>query len=291
MEQGDPELTRSERLALRLGRLCNENVLPKRLQQAWLENVSRHWIRTTVSRRSLVEGMDILMNLDPDRGVVVAANHRSFFDQWVAMLAIKDVKVPWAKDLFFPVRSNFFYDSALGVIINFFVGGGVMYPPIYRDRSKDALNKDALERLRRVLERPGVLVGVHPEGTRGKGPDPYEMLPAQPGIGEIILKGKPIVIPLFINGLSNDIVSDTRFNYTDEARRQNPCILVFGEPVDYSEYANKKPRVALYKRTSDKVLAAIVELTETEKQLRAACNNGDIPDDDHRWLPNLKHHY
>lgn len=290
MSEGTPEfeLTRSERVALRLGRLANENRLPKAMQKAWLDRISKPWIRATVSRRSLIHGLDMLRELDPDRGVLLAANHRSFFDQWVASLALKDTRIPWVRDMYFPVRSNFFYDSALGVVINFVVGGGAMYPPIYRDRAKNALNRDAIERLREVLTRPGVMVGVHPEGTRGKGPDPYELLPAQPGIGEIILKGKPIVIPLFINGLSNDIVSDTRFNYTDRARRENPCILAFGEPVDYSEFASKKPRVALYKRTSDKVLQAIRDASEIEKQLRAACLAGEVPDDDPRWLPNAR---
>ena len=51
---------------------------------------------------------------------------------------------------------------------------------------------------------------MHPEGTRGKGPDPYEFLPAQPGVGKLALVAQPIVIPAFILGLGNNIVEDIR---------------------------------------------------------------------------------
>mgnify|MGYP001480307136 CR=1 FL=1 len=36
-------------------------------------------------------------------------------------------------------------------------------------------------------DQPGTVVGLHPEGTRGKGPDPYTFLPAQPGVGKLAL--------------------------------------------------------------------------------------------------------
>ena len=60
---------------------------------------------------------------------------------------------------------------------------------------------------------------MHPEGTRGKGPDPYELLPAQPGVGKLALVGKPVVIPAFILGLGNDIVEDVRLNFTQGRAR------------------------------------------------------------------------
>jgi len=60
-----------------------------------------------------------------------------------------------------------------------------MYPPIFRERSRAALNLVGLDELAWLLRRGGTFLGIHPEGTRGKGDDPYTLLPAQPGVGRI----------------------------------------------------------------------------------------------------------
>ncbi|MEM9489804.1 MAG: hypothetical protein AAGC55_11700, partial [Myxococcota bacterium] len=80
-------------------------------------------------------------------------------------------------------------------------------------------------------------------------------------------------------------IRDTR---RDNARRDYPIILVVGEPLDYSEYTAKKPRVALYKRCADKLRAVITKLGERERELRAACARGEIADSDPNWLPNRR---
>ncbi len=86
--------------------------------------------------------------------------------------------VPWAKHLYFPVRSNFFHDQPLGVVVNAVVAGGAMYPPIFRQAERRALNDDALDRMVEIVRRPGNVLGMHPEGTR-QGPRPRH-LPARP---------------------------------------------------------------------------------------------------------------
>jgi len=282
-----PPLTRVERLALAVGRATNESERAKRLQVAYLARITKTWVGPIVRRRTYVEGFDWIREAHPDRGVLQAGNHRSFFDQYLAMLVHYSVGVPWLERIYFPVRSNFFYEHPLGVAINLAIGAGTMYPPIFRDRAKTDLNKDSIERVIRFLRTPGSLVGVHPEGTRGKGPDPYELLPAQPGIGQMVLQAHPIVIPFFINGLSNDLVADVRANYRSDIRRTRPVIMVFGKPVDYADLAAPKPRAALYKRCADRVLDAIRALGERERELRAACLAGDIDDQDPGWLDNM----
>ena len=139
-----------------------------------------------------------------------------------------------------------------------------------------------------MLEQPGTLVGMHPEGTRGKGPDPYELLRAQPGIGQVVLRAKPIVMPVFINGVQNDFLFESFRNYKPGMRKERPVIIVFGEPMDYSEFTAKKPRVALYKKCADRIREEILKLTEREKQIRAACAAGAISDDDPNWLSNRR---
>jgi len=280
----EDQLSRFERWAVTLGRFTNERPVPKRLQERFLRYVTYSWVRPTLARRMLVDGLDRVAALRPDRGVLLVANHRSFFDQYALLLALYARRVAWIERMYFPVRANFFYEHPLGVLVNFAIGAGSMYPPIFRQSERSALNDDALDRVIKFLREPGTLVGVHPEGTRGKGPDPYQFLPAQPGIGKMALLAQPIVIPCFINGLSNNFVSDVKINYQPAARRQQPCIAVFGAPLDYGDLMASKPRPALYKKTSDRFMAAIAALSVRERELRAACQRGEVPDDHPGWL-------
>jgi 1-acyl-sn-glycerol-3-phosphate acyltransferase len=283
---GSAELTRVERFALELGRLANETVLGKALQENFLRRVSYIWVRAGLARRTFVEGLEDVISLDPDRGVLLASNHRSFFDQYATMLGVWMGPTPWARRLYFPVRSNFFYDKPLGVLVNYIVGAGAMYPPMFRQASRLERNKGSVEKLAQFLAEPGSIVGVHPEGTRGKGPDPYQLLPAMPGIGQIALRAKPIVIPAFINGLSNDFVGDFRANFRSDIRRERPVICVYGPPVDYDDLLAQKPRPALYKKCADRFRDAIIELSHRERELRALANAGGIADDHPGWLTN-----
>jgi 1-acyl-sn-glycerol-3-phosphate acyltransferase len=134
-----------------------------------------------------------------------------------------------------------------------------------------------------ALQLPGTLVGMHPEGTRGKGDDPYDLLPAQPGIGQMILAAKPIVIPLFVNGLDNDLVGVIRRTYSPDIRRREPITLVWGPPVDYSDFLGQKPRAALYKRVADRVRDAIGQLGQRERELRGEILAGER-DHGPNWL-------
>lgn len=282
-------LTRIERIAVRLARAANETELGVQVQDKFLRSFTYSLVRACLGNRTLFEGLDDVIALNPDRGVVFATNHRSFFDQFAVLLGLYLTGTPWCKTIRFPVRSNFFYERPLGMVINHGIAGGVMYPPIFRQAERASFNKDAIDRLIKLLAEPGVVIGVHPEGTRGKGPDPYEMLPAQPGIGQIALNAKPIVLPVFIQGLSNNFAGDVRDNYKPGIRRERPIIVVMGKPVDYSALTTSKPRVTLYKKCADLIRAKILELAPRERELRAQCVAGEISDDDPRWVVNRPH--
>jgi len=282
--QKDAPLSRMERFALKFGELANEDPRGKWLQSRFLRGVSYIWVRASLANRMFVEGLDDLIALRPDAGVMLVANHRSFFDQYAMLLACYMGPVPWARHLYFPVRSNFFYDQPLGVVVNGLVAAGAMYPPIYRQAERRALNDDALDKMVELLRKPGTVLGMHPEGTRGKGPDPYTFLPAQPGVGKVALLAQPIVIPAFIHGLGNSIVEDIKWNFGKEARREHAVITVFGAPIDYRDLTAEKPRPTLYKRTADRFMAEIKKLAEREKEIRAELLAGQISEDDSRWL-------
>ena len=282
--KGQLALTRSERAILALGRFINERPVTKRLQQTWLTSFNQTWVRYAIGRRVFAENMEWLVHDPGVDGVVLCLNHRSYFDAYITLFALFEVGTRWPKRMLFPVRSNFFYERPLGAVVNLILGGGALYPPIFRDTSKAELNRDAIDRLVKFLSQPGSLVGLHPEGTRNKGDDPYDMLPAQPGIGQIVLQARPLVVPAFISGLSNSYLEDITSTYRRDIRRDNPVIIVFGEPLDYADLAAQKPRAALYKRMSDRIRDAILALGQREKVLRAQCTRGEISDADSRWV-------
>ncbi|MEP6860087.1 MAG: lysophospholipid acyltransferase family protein [Deltaproteobacteria bacterium] len=279
-----------ERFALRFAELANNDDRGKWMQTRWLRGISYAWVRAVIAQRILTDGLDEARALRPETGVMVVSNHRSFFDQYIMMLACFMGKVDWAKHLYFPVRANFFYDRPLGVVVNAAIAGGAMYPPIYRQADRRVLNDAALDKMVEIVQTPGNVVGMHPEGTRGKGPDPYQFLPAQPGVGKLALVGKPMVIPTFILGLGNNIAMDIAQNFSKLARRDHAVIIVFGKPVDYSDLAAEKPRPTLYKKCADRFMTAIKALSDRQRELRAQINAGAISDDDPRWLNNQPHH-
>jgi 1-acyl-sn-glycerol-3-phosphate acyltransferase len=288
MADEESPFSRIERAATWLGERANRTRSGKRLQSGFLRGFSMRWVRFVLERRMLVEGLAELADLEPPRGVLLVSNHRSFFDQYAALMAVLTYGARWGHSLNFPVRSEFFYDQPIGLFLNYFVAGGAMYPPIYRDAQRQALNSQSLETIVELLDRPGNLVGVHPEGTRGKGPDPYDLLPAQPGVGKMALRARPTVIPLFINGLSNDFVADVRANFQPISRREFPLIVVFGQPIEYADLLDEKPRPTLYKKAADRFMGVVRELGKREKELRAQCERGELPYDDLRWLTTFR---
>ncbi len=281
-----PELSILERASIRIGAFANRGSLSKRAQRFYHYYVSRSWVMEAVGRRVYVDGIDRVLNLNPDRGVMMAANHRSFYDQWINVLGLfeKGGADFWGRNLYFPVRSNFFYDSPAGMLVNTMIGAWTMFPPIFRQLEKSVLNRDALDKITAFLADPHTIVGVHPEGTRGKGPDPYEILSAQPGIGRMILQAKPIVIPFFINGVGNSPTEVLKTTQTRGARRTHPIIVVYGEPIDYSDLADKTPRPVLYLKASKRVRKAIIKLIPREQELRQMAADGKLPDSAPGWL-------
>jgi len=276
-------LTRMERASLAITRFTNERPGLKRLQKPYHRYFTQQWVNMVIGRRVFVDNADKMLGLGPDRGVLLCSNHRSFFDMYITMLALFRMRCDWIERIYFPVRSNFFYETPIGLFMNYAIGGSTMYPPIFRDRSKSAFNDDALARIARFLGERGTVVGVHPEGTRNKTDDPYTLLPAQPGIGQMALQGKPIIVPMFINGVSNDFFADVKLAWQRDTHLTAPIIMTFGDPLEYSELTAKKPRLALYKRCADKINAAITELGQRERALRAQILAREL-DHDPRWF-------
>jgi 1-acyl-sn-glycerol-3-phosphate acyltransferase len=252
-----------EQLTLDVCRSINERPGLKRAQRLFLQHVGSRWVGACVSNLLQVHGIDRLRALRPEKGVILCANHRTFFDLYVVASIMYKANLPWNQKHFYPVRSNYFYETWTGLSINLLVGGGSMYPPIFRDSDKAEHTKASVERVIELLNKPGVVVGLHPEGKRGTGADPYQLLPAQPGIGQIAHQSGAPVVPIWIRGLRSNFTDQVRDNF--DAEGSEAIVVEFGEPVELDEYLEKKGRVAVYKRMSDHILADIKALGEIDR--------------------------
>jgi hypothetical protein len=74
------------------------------------------------------------------------------------------------------------------------------------------------------------------------------------------------VIPVFINGLVNDLPKQIAGNFT---RRGTPIIINFGAPIDFQGMLEEAPSPRLHRRISEHALTQIRQLGEEERALRA----------------------
>ena len=127
---------------------------------------------------------------------------------------------------------------------------------------------------------------LHRTSASGQDGTPAPTAPQRPV--RVLSPRFSIVIPLFINGLSNDFVGDCIDTYRPGIKRKKPIVIVFGEPVDFSEFYGQKPRAALYKRVADRARDAILVCAAREKALRAQIVDGIVPDESPGWLYNME---
>ena len=260
-----------ERLAFRVMRWANVG------GGAGLGLFWQHWILEPIFglilfRRLSVHGLARLEGIPPDASVLLVANHRTFFDLFVlGWVLVRTWRKRWRTS--FPVRANFFYENPFGLLICLLLSGGSMFPPFFRKQRSKAYNRYSLSLALDKLRGPRNLVGFHPEGTRNKGPDPYQLLPAQPGAGELALKSRPVVVvPAFITGLSNKLFREIASN----VRGRDPIVAIYGEPIDLSAFP-AETRLTHHKKCADLFCDRISALMPEEKRLRAELTSGIRP--------------
>jgi 1-acyl-sn-glycerol-3-phosphate acyltransferase len=224
------------------------------------------WIDICTYNLMQIYGLENVKALQPDRPLVLVANHRSFFDMYVVS-AMLYKHTSWPRSLYFPVRGRFFYQSFLGMFVNLVMGWWAMYPPLFYDAQKRTFDQYSIRRLNQLAQgEAGTVIGFHPEGTRNKTADPYAFLPAQPGVGKLIKETQPLVLPVFIAGLRQDrLFKQVLGNWTG-----GPKIRIhFGNYLELTEFYAMKNHVRTYKAIADHVMAAVGELAERDRQLYA----------------------
>ena len=247
-----------EKIGFRLTDRMNKGWV-KRLMTFFQRHLGSLWIQLATYNLMQVEGLGNFERTTPDKPVLIVANHRSFFDMYVisAMLFRRTQR---RMTLFFPVRAKFFYTSPLGWLVNFLMGWFAMYPPFFReerDAEKREFDKFSLRRLIDLCANgKHHVIGFHPEGKRNFNQNPGEFLPAQPGVGKIIMAAKPQVVPVFVTGLGNDLFKQVLGNW----RGGEKITVRFGAPLDLSEFYEKRDSLRTHKEIADFLMQKIGEL-------------------------------
>ncbi len=205
--------------------------------------------------------------IDPNRGLLIVANHRTFYDQFIIAARLFSLYGPH-HNIYFPVRSNYFYDNPMGLLINMALAMSAMYPPIVRDRRRLRWNSVATDIMVDLLKNPANMVGFHPEGTRNRGPDPYKLLPAKPGAGEIIYRANPNVLPVFVQGFPDSFRELFRDSRKKRAPADRTVHMVMGEPIDFSTERQLEPSRKTYLQISKRLMDAIEALSRKERDIR-----------------------
>src|SRR5258708_11230809 len=166
-----------ERFAFRLCTRMNQGSW-KRFWTGCQKVFGAGWIHLSTYNLMNLYGLEHIEAASHDRPILLVANHRSFFDMYTVSTALfRNTK--WRKQLFFPVRGRFFYQSPLGLFVNLVMGWWSMYPPFFaagdhpvpEKRDFDKYSFRALTELCR--EGRGNVIGFHSEGTRNKTDYPY----------------------------------------------------------------------------------------------------------------------
>lgn len=258
--------TRTEKVVHGVARTVNRRAVYKRWSHGFLRTFGTAWVR--FCSRNLVElnNVEILQKLAPERGVLLASNHRNYADMYL-LSSIVLPRCRWIQRMYFPVRAEFFYDRIAGLFVNAFFSGMSMYPPVHRQASRRGLNRDSVSFLVNELRRPGTLVGMHPEGRRGKTDDPYVLLPAQPGLGEIVHRAQPVVIPVFINGVPGNLLTGLWGNFRT-GRTPVTITITFGEPMAFDAERESPPGARTSLRIAQAIRAEIERLGAQDRVLR-----------------------
>jgi 1-acyl-sn-glycerol-3-phosphate acyltransferase len=269
-------LSTMERFGFRLTHLMNQGFL-KRLMTFGQRHLGSLWIKIATYNLMNVFGLENIEKTDFNRPLLLVANHRSFFDMYVvSSVMFRQTKHPMI--LYFPVRAKFFYDNPLGWFVNLVMGWFSMYPPFFREAGevrKREFDKFSLRKLVDLAsDGKGTVIGFHPEGKRNLTDNPYEFLPAQPGIGAVIMKAHPQVVPVFIAGLRTGYI-DGQKQFMGDLPKQilgnwtggEKVRIWFGEPLDLSAFYEKGDRIRTHKEIADFLMTKIRELGEKDKEI------------------------
>lgn len=225
-----------ERLSVPALEYFNGSPRLKRGVHGVIGQFNARWITWTTGVSWQIHGFERIERLTAPRGVILVANHLSFFDMYIAS-ALLVTRTELMQQLCFPVRKNYHYDSPTGPLLNIGMSAGAMWPPVFREAERRTLNHVGLQQMAEFLNRRGAAIGIHPEGTRNRGRDPYASLPFKPGLGRLVQVCDPevVILPYFIIGLGNNFAWEVGRRFRPEGRRGPTIRVRFAEPIKAGE--------------------------------------------------------
>ncbi len=150
--------------------------------------------------------------LQPGRGAILIANHRSSIDQFFVQMATPRV-VRWmvAREFFKVPIGGWVLREVMGCI------------PVSRAGIDTAATKAAIR-----LAQEGQVIGMFPEGRINETSE--LLLPGRPGVALIALRARVNVVPIFIHGAPYAGTVASSFFMTGRVRVR------VGDPIDLSPY-------------------------------------------------------
>jgi 1-acyl-sn-glycerol-3-phosphate acyltransferase len=253
-------LTPFERLAVRLVRRMNRG----RWQRAWFvgqREIGARWIEALTHPLLEVHGLEHVQATSRERPLLLATNHRTFFDLYVVMSILFRRLAGW-RGISFPVRGRYFYQRPGGLIVNAAMAWWAMYPPFFHEPRKRRFDQWAFGELSALCrDGAGWLIGFHPEGTRNRDPDPYSFLTPQAGIGRLMLETRPPTVPAFIAGLNGRVGEMLK----RRVQGGEPIRVWFGPAVEYDEFLQRPAVGRTYRAVAERVMDQIKGLAELDR--------------------------
>ena len=193
--------------------------------------------------RPRVEGAD---NVPLEGGVILAANHRSFFDS---------VAIPMVapRPVYFLAKSEYFTGTGLRGAASraWFTSMGMI--PVDRDDARSA--SAALDSGLQVLRR-GDAFGIYPEGTRSRSGLLYR---GHTGVAHLALTARVPIVPVGL--LGTEQVQPIGVNRP----RVRPFTVRFGKPMRLHERHGGQPAGRARRLITDELMAAIADLTAQQR--------------------------
>ena len=192
--------------------------------------------------RPVVKGQDHVPDIGP---VIIASNHRSFFDSVV-------IPVVAPRQVVFLAKQDYFTGTGVkgALVRGWFEGLGMV--PVDRDDTRAAIASlgIALD----VLGR-GEVFGIYPEGSRSHDGRLYR---GRTGVGHLALTSGAPVVPVGLTGTEHVQPIGSR------RPRLGKVTVRFGEPMRFAGRYDEGPSGRARREVTDEIMAAIGALTGQE---------------------------